>query len=415
MTNAALALAVTQALNRVMAQDRGRLLSALTVRLRDFELAEEVLQDAAMSALDHWGRAGVPQSPTGWLLKVAYRKAIDRFRHAARQGQYAEEIARLAEDEAALADAPDIADDRLRLIFTCCHPALEPKTRVALTLRTLCGLSTAEVAAVFLDTEVAMGQRLSRAKAKIARAKIPYRIPEPEDFADRINSVLTVIYLVFTSGYAAGAGPGLTERGRPPARDLCLEAIYLARLVNDLRPGEPEVEGCLALLLLTHARAGARATRDGTTVPLSEQDRGLWDASLLQEGQAVLLRALARKQSGPFQIKAAIAACQMEAPPDWPQIAALYGALMPFEDTPVTRLNRAVAIFELGQHKVALAQVEGLADDLAGYQPFHAVHADFLARLGRFSESRAAYGRAIHFATNPADVSFLLKRQAKLP
>ena len=235
MTNAALALAVTQALNRVMAQDRGRLLSALTVRLRDFELAEEVLQEAVMSALDHWGRAGVPQSPVGWLLKVAYRKAIDRFRHSARSARQAADLALLAREEAEETDPDHIPDDRLRLIFTCCHPALEPKTRIALTLRTVCGLTTAQVAAVFLDPEPTMGQRLSRAKTKIAAARIPFVIPPPEDWAERLNSVLTVVYLVFTAGYTAPANLG---------RNLCEEAIFLARLIDRLRPAEAVLPCC---------------------------------------------------------------------------------------------------------------------------------------------------------------------------
>lgn len=408
-------MTVEPALDRILRRDRGRLLAALIARTGDFQRAEDALQEAAASALVHWARCGVPTRPEGWLLRVALRKAIDGYRQAARQGRHAEEIARLAEDEAALVDVPDIADERLRLIFTCCHPALEPKTRVALTLRTLCDLSTADVAAVFLDTEVAMGQRLSRAKAKIAQAKIPFRIPEPQDFADRINSVLTVIYLAFTSGYAAGAQGGVAGKARTSARDLCHEALYLARLVDALSPGTAEVEGCLALLLLTHARAAARASSEGETVPLTLQDRRLWDSAMLHEGQEVLARALSRRQSGPFQIKAAIAACQMDTPPDWPQIVALYGALMAYEQTPVTRLNRAVAIFEVGQHKAAMAEVESLADDLADYQPFHAVRADFLARQRRYCESRAAYDRAIRLATNPSDVSFLLKRQAKVP
>lgn len=407
-------MTVEPALDRILRRDRGRLLAALIARTGDFQRAEDALQEAAASALVHWARCGVPARPEGWLLRVALRKMIDGYRQAARQGRHTEEIARLAEDEAALVDMPDIADERLRLIFTCCHPALEPKTRVALTLRTLCDLSTTEVAAVFLDTEVAMGQRLSRAKAKIAQAKIPFRIPEPQDFADRINSVLTVIYLAFTSGYVAGAQAGVAGKARTSARDLCHEALYLARLVDALLPGTAEVEGCLALLLLTHARAAARANSEGETVPLTLQDRRLWDSAMLHEGQEVLARALTRRQSGPFQIKAAIAACQMDTPPDWPQIEALYGALMAHEQTPVTRLNRAVAIFEVGQHKAAMAEVESLADDLADYQPFHAVRADFLARQGRHCESRAAYDRAIHLATNPSDVSFLLKRRAKL-
>ncbi len=401
MTNAALALAVTQALNRVMAQDRGRLLSALSVRLRDFELAEEVLQEAAMSALDHWGRAGVPQSPVGWLLKVAYRKAIDRFRQSARSARQAADLALLAREEAEEVDPDHIPDDRLRLIFTCCHPALEPKTRVALTLRTVCGLTTAQVAAVFLDPEPTMGQRLTRAKTKIAAAGIPFGIPGPEAWGDRLNAVLNVVYLVFTAGYTAPKSVG---------RDLCVEAIFLARLIASLRPDEAEVEGCLALLLLTHARAAARVDATGCTVPPGAQDRGLWDHGALHEGRALLDRAMTRGQPGPYQIKAAIAACHaMPDGPDWPQIAALYTALLRWEPSPTVALGQAVALMETGDVSAAVARLSTLAEALEGYQPFHAAFAEVLRRQGRTAQAAQAYDRAIAMATTPEDAAFLRK------
>lgn len=401
MTNAALALAVTQALNRVMAQDQGRLLSALSVRLRDIELAEEVLQEAAMSALDHWGRAGVPQSPVGWLLKVAYRKAIDRFRQSARSARQAANLALLAREEAEEVDPDHIPDDRLRLIFTCCHPALEPKTRVALTLRTVCGLTTAQVAAVFLDPEPTMGQRLTRAKTKIAAAGIPFVIPGPEAWGDRLNAVLNVVYLVFTAGYTAPKSVG---------RDLCVEAIFLARLIASLRPDEAEVEGCLALLILTHARAAARVDATGCTVPPGAQDRALWDQAALDEGRALLDRAMTRARPGPYQIKAAIAACHaMPDGSDWPQIAALYAALLRWEPSPTVALGQAVACMETGDLAGAAALLVDLAPPLDSYQPFHAAHAELLRKQGRNAQAAAAYDRALTMTTAPEDAAFLRK------
>ncbi|MGL6183748.1 MAG: RNA polymerase sigma factor, partial [Aestuariivirga sp.] len=319
------AIAVARALEAVMRKDRGRLLAALIARLRDFQLAEDSLHEALESALVHWGRSGLPASPQGWLLKVALRKAIDLIRSTARAARKSADLALLARDEAEETEPAMIPDDRLRLIFTCCHPALDPKSRIALTLRTLGGLTTAEIARAFLDAEPTMGQRLSRAKAKITAAGIPFKLPEAEDLPARLDSVLTVIYLIFNAGYTLG-----------PARDrdLCDEAIHLARMVDALKPAEPEIEGALALLLLTHARRRARL-REGVTIALADQDRGLWDAPMLAEGTDLLDRAMSRKSPGPFQIKAAIAACQCQTPPDWPQVAALYRGLHAYEPTPV--------------------------------------------------------------------------------
>jgi RNA polymerase sigma-70 factor (ECF subfamily) len=395
------AIAVSRALEGVLRQDRGRLIAALIARLRDFQLAEDALQEAAVSALSHWGRAGLPASPQGWLLKVALRKAIDRLRGSAREARKAADLSQLARDEADDTEPALIPDDRLRLIFTCCHPALDPKSRVALTLRTLGGLTTGDIARAFLDAEPTMGQRLSRAKAKIAAAGIPFRLPEPEDLPDRLDAVLTVVYLIFNAGYTAGPALG---------RDLCDEAIHLARMLTLLQPGEAEIEGCLALLLLTHGRRAARL-RDGETVPLSDQDRSLWDAPMLSEGRDLLDRAMARRRPGPFQIKAAIAACQCEAPPDWPQIAALYAGLHAREPTPVIRLNHAVAIAEAGDLPAALAILSTLERDLAEYQPFHAAQAEYLGRCGQPAAARAAYDRAIALASSPADAAFLTRRR----
>jgi RNA polymerase sigma-70 factor (ECF subfamily) len=398
------AIAVTRALEGVLRQDRGRLIAALIARLRDFQLAEDALQEASVSALAHWGRAGLPASPQGWLLKVALRKAIDRLRSTAREARKAADLAPLIPDEAEEADPDMIPDHRLRLIFTCCHPALDQKSRVALTLRTLGGLTTGEIARAFLDAEPTMGQRLSRAKAKIAAARIPFVVPGPEDFADRLHSVLVVVYLIFTAGYTVG--PGLD-------RDLCDEAVFLARLLNALRPEEPEVEGALALLLLTHARRAARL-QGGVTVALADQDRGLWDAGLLTEGRALLDRALHRHRPGPFQIKAAIAACQCQTPSDWPQIAALYGALLDHEPTPVIRLNQAVALAEAGAMPEAMAILADLAAPLDDYQPYHAACAEYLSRNGQTAAALHAYARAIALAASPADAAFLTRRRDRL-
>ena len=402
---AASGLAISRAIDAVMRADRGRLLSALIARFRDFQLAEDALQEAATSALVHWGRSGLPASPQGWLLKVAGTKAIDRLRSQRRDGDRAVALAILAPDEAE-EDPEMIPDHRLRLIFTCCHPALDQKSRVALTLRTLGGLTTPEIARAFLDAEPAMGQRLSRAKAKIAAAGIPFKVPEPEDWDERLNSVLTVIYLIFNAGYTTGPGQG---------RDLCDEAIYLATLLNTLRPHQAEVEGCLALLLLTHARRAARSDADGVTVALTDQDRRLWDAPMISRGLAHLDAALTRAAPGPFQIKSAIAACQVQGTtPDWPQIAALYAALHAHEPTPVIRLNHAVALAEAGHPAEALTALEALAPDLADYQPYHAACADLSARQHHTDRALAAYARAIALAASPADAAFLARRRARL-
>lgn len=399
------AIAAIRAVEAVMRQDRGRLTAALITRLRDFQLAEDALQEAAISAISHWGRSGLPSSPQGWLLKVALRKAIDRLRHGSREDRKALDQAILARDEADAEEAQPIPDDRLRLIFTCCHPALEEKSRVALTLRSLCGLTTPQVAAVFLDAEATMGQRLSRAKAKIAAAGIPYVVPGPEDWPDRLNSVLTVVYLIYTAGYAQGPRAGY---------DLCTEAIFLARLLVTLAPNQAEVEGCLALLLLTQARAAARISAEGATLPPAVQDRGLWDAGMLAEGQGQLDRAIARRTPGPFQIKAAIAALHCEAPPDWPQIAALYARLLDFEPTAIIQLNHAVAVAEAGRPDLALATLDALAEALSDYQPYHAARADLLAKLGQLDAARAAYAVAIAGAANSADRVFLQGRHDAL-
>ena len=407
MTNQAApsAIAVTRALEAVMRNDRGRLIAALIARLRDFQLAEEALQEASISALSHWGRSGLPASPQGWLLKVALRKAIDRLRGAKREDRKAADIALLAEDEASETEPDMIPDERLRLIFTCCHPALEEKSRVALTLRTLGGLSTLEIARAFLDQDTTMGQRLSRAKAKIAAAGIPYIVPGPEEWPGRLDSVLTVIYLIFNAGYTAGPVGD---------RDLCAEAIYLARMLDALRPGEAEVEGCLALLVLTHARQRARLNAAGESIALAQQDRSLWDHAALAEGVRILDTAMARRKTGPFQIKAAIAACHHPDESDWPQIVMLYRGLLRFEQTPVVALNLAVALAEAEGAEVGIDALHPLSSELAEYQPFHATKAELLARAGQIEGALAAYDRAIDLAASSADARFLVQRRARL-
>lgn len=394
-----------QALDRCLRHDRGRLVAALASRMGDVQRAEDALQEAAAAALRHW-TGGIPVRPDAWLLRAALRKAIDGFRRDRTAERHAQAMQALATEEATL-DDHDIPDDRLRLIFACCHPALDAKSQTALTLRTVCGLSTPEIARVFLDTDTTMGQRLSRAKAKIAAARIPFAIPGPEDWPARLDAVLTTVYLIFTTGYVAGPAE---------PRDLCAEAIFLARLLATLRPDEPEIEGTLALMLLTDARRAARIGPDGATVPPAGQDRALWNDAGIDEGRRLLETALARRSPGPFRLKAAIAACHLsESAPDWPQIAALYNRLLEMEPTPVIALNLAVAIAEAGDPAEGLARLAPLSAALEDFQPFHAARAALLARLGRYDDSCAAYDRALALTTASQDALFLRKARAALP
>jgi RNA polymerase sigma factor (sigma-70 family) len=406
MSAAPQAIAATKAIEAVMRNDRGRLMAALIKQLRDWQLAEEVLQEATISALSHWGRVGLPSSPQGWLLKVALRKAIDHMRSGAREAKKAAAIAVLAKEEAEDVETALIPDERLSLIFTCCHPALEQKSQVALTLRTVCGLTTTDIARAFLDAEPTMGQRLSRAKAKIAAAGIPFAVPGPEAWDERLAAVLTVVYLIYNAGYSAGPAAGY---------DLCEEAVYLVKIIDRLRPDEPEVQGCLALMLFSHARRAARVGADGQTVPPQEQDRSLWDTAMLAEADTLVRGALGQHRPGPFQLKAAIAACHvLPERPDWPQIVALYGVLMAHEPTDIIRLNQAVAMAEAGDVTTARKVLAVLRENLAEYQPFHAADAAISAMAGDRSMALQAYDRAISMAANPADALLLQQRRQRL-
>ncbi len=395
-------------IGEVMRADRGRLVAGLIRALGDFQLAEDALQDAAEAALLHWARAGVPDSPRGWLMRVAHRKAIDRIRREGRWAAKRGEIAVLAAEEAAVEEKSEIADERLRLIFTCCHPALAEKSRVALTLRLLGGLSTGEVARAFLDERGAMAARITRAKAKVAAAGIAYEVPEGAALGARLHSVLGVIYLIYNEGYAASAGEGQLRV------DLCEEALFLARMLVELAPGVAEAEGLLALILLSHARRAARAV-GGAYVPLDVQDRGLWDMGQIAEGSGLVERALGRGQVGPYQLQAAIAALHC-APgeTDWPQIVALYQLLARMQPGPVVALNLAVARGRAEGAEVALAALAPLAAELQAYQPYHAARADLLARLGRGAEAHAAYGRALALSQVESERAFLRERRAGL-
>lgn len=396
--------AIARVLSQVTREDRGRLLSALIAYLGDFQLAEDSLQDALETALVKWGRSGLPNNPRAWLLQVARRKAIDRIRRSKTLASKLDQEAILAHGQS---ETPEIPDERLRLIFTCCHPALDPKTRVALTLRTLGGLTTVEIAQAFLDSETAMGQRLSRAKAKIRDAGIPFVIPEAQDWDQRLNSVLNVIYLIFNQGYSG------SDHDTPIRINLCEEAIYLAQLLNQLRPERAEIEGLIALMHITHARFRARMDQTGQAVSIEDQDRTFWDQNAILSGQQILDHAIARDARGPFQIKAAIAALHVSDPVDWRQIVLLYDALLQFEPTPVVQLNRAVALAEMLDANAGLCALEKIADTLQHYQPYFAARADLLARTHQITAARAAYDQAIQMSNDPKDIRFLkLRRDA---
>lgn len=401
------------AVEKLARTDRGRLLSNLVGALRDFQLAEDSLQDALEAALVHWQRGGLPRSPAAWIMQTARRKAIDRLRRSASFRARQAEIGHLIELDSldGVEEVEDqIGDDRLKLIFACCHPAIESKARVALTLRSVCGLTTEEIADAFLDSRDAMAQRLVRARQKITAAGIPFAVPGPEEWNDRLESVLAVIYLIFNEGYASSGE-------RHIRANLCLEAIRLGRLLDGLRPKEPEIEGLLALMLLHHARHASRLDADGAVVTLENQDRSLWHRTEIAEGGSMVELALKRGRPGPYQLQAAVAAIHAEAPSfedtDWDEIALLYGVLCRMSPNPVYELNRSVAISYRDGPEPALARLAPLAPILRQYQPFHAVHADLLARLGRLQEARMAYQLAHDLSQSQAERLFLRKKLAQ--
>ena len=406
--------ALSKQISRIMREDRGRLLSALIRSLGRFDLAEDALQDAMERALVHWSRSGPPDRPDAWLLQVARRSAIDRLRKRKRHAAAEPDVVRLMEEDEAdrAAAKPEIPDERLRLIFTCCHPALEEKTRVALTLRTVGGLTTREIARAFLDKEAAMGQRLSRAKAKIGAAAIPFAVPERSDWDLRLNSVLSVVYLIFNEGWTAGPGD------EPIRTALCDEAIWLGRLLTGLAPDEPEIEGLLALMLLSHARHAARFDPAGRLVPLDQQERAFWDRALIDEGLAILDQAVARRLPGPFQLQAAISALHVQAErpedTDWAQILLLYDRLLALSPSPIVALNRAVALAETGALARARRDVDALENALSGYQPFHATRAELARRVADADTARSAYAEAIRMSQSDSEKAWLQERLASL-
>lgn len=404
-----------RALDAVFREQHGRILASLIGSLRDFDVAEDSLQEAFATAVHTWPRDGVPNSPASWLITTARHKALDRLRReqvGTRKLAEAAVLLDLEREERESRTDSVVTDDRLRLIFTCCHPALAPEARAALTLRTLGGLTTAEIARAFLVPEATLAQRLVRAKQKIRDAGIPYAVPGDGDLPERLGSVLAVVYLVFNEGYAASAADTLVRR------DLCSEAIRLGRLLVQLMPDEPEARGLLALMLLHDSRRETRQDAAGNLVLLEEQERIRWDHVQIREGVAILEAALRRHRPGPYQLQAAIAAVHAEAPSpgetDWRQIAALYGRLAELVQSPVVELNRAVAVAMLDGAERGLAMTEPLAEQLDAYQPFHATRADFLRRLSRTAEAAAAYQRAIELTTNSAEVAFLTRRMAEL-
>jgi RNA polymerase sigma-70 factor (ECF subfamily) len=403
---------VDEVLVRVHRAEWARVVATLARRIGDLDIAEEMAAEAFATAVERWPVDGVPPNPGAWLTTTAHRKAIDRVRREAKRDEKHREALMLSD----ISDTPEplgvIDDDRLRLLFTCCHPALAMEARVALTLRMVGGLTVPEIAHAFLVQETAMGQRITRAKGKIKIARIPYRVPAREDLPARVTGVLTVLYLIFNEGYLGSDPDKEAVRG-----DLTAEAIRLTRLVHDLMPADGEVAGLLALMLLTEARRAARVSARGELVTLDEQDRGAWDRELIAEGHALVRARLATGQPpGRYQILAAINAVHTDArdirDTDWSQVLALYDQLVRVDPSPVVRLNRAIAVAELDGPEVALAQLDGLP--LAGYHPYHATRADLLRRLGRSEESRAAYDRAIALAGNTAETAYLSRRRDQL-
>jgi len=404
---------VSEAINQAHREEWARVVASLTRRFGDLDVAEEAAAEAFATAVERWPADGAPPSPGAWLTTTASRKAIDRIRRENKRGDKQKEAQVLYSD-----DPPEplgaIDDERLRLIFTCCHPALAMETRVALTLRMVAGLTVPEIARAFLVQETTMEKRITRAKAKIKAARIPYRVPSAEDLPARVSGVLAVLFLVFNEGYLA------TGSDTDPVRhDLITEATRLTRLIRALMPDDGEVAGLLALMLMTEARRDARVSGSGELVTLAEQDRGTWDAELVAEGHRLVRERLAaRAAPGPYQILAAISAVHTSArdvrDTDWSQVVALYDQLVRLDASPIIALNRAIAVAELDGPEVALAAVDSLEHKLAGYHPYHATRADLLRRLGRSEQSRAAYDKAIELAGNTAETAYLTRRRDQL-
>ncbi|MDO3701788.1 sigma factor [Micromonospora sp. C28SCA-DRY-2] len=407
---------VEQVITRVHREEWARVVAGLARRFGDLDVAEEATAEAFLAAAERWPREGVPPNPGGWLATTATRKAIDRLRRES-QRDAKHQAARMVYDDTPPEPTGPVEDDRLRLVFTCCHPALAMEARVALTLRLLGGLTVPEIARAFLVQETTMARRITRAKAKIKAAHIPYRVPSADDVRERLAGVLAVVYLVFNEGYLASAG------NDPVRVDLTDEAIRLGRLLRTLLPDDGEVAGLLALMLLTDARRLARVSRTGELVTLGEQDRGAWNRTQIAEGAALVrerVKAVAAGGDPPgrYQLQAAINVVHTAAPSardtDWSSIVALYGRLVRLDPSPVVRLNRAVAVAEVDGPGVGLAEIDRLAAVLDGYHAFHAARADLLRRLGRGGESRAAYDRAIGLAGNPAERAYLTRRRDQL-
>ena len=406
------AVDVREAITRAHQEEWARVVASLTRRFGDLDIAEEAAAEAFATALVRWPADGVPPNPGGWLTTTANRKAIDRIRRESKRGDKQKEAQMWYDDPPEPRGAID--DERLRLIFTCAHPALGMETRVALTLRMVGGLTVPEIARAFLVQETAMAQRITRAKAKIKATRIPYRVPSAEDLPGRVSGVLAVLFLVFNEGYLA-TGPDTD----PVRHDLTSEAIRLTRLIRALMPQDGEVAGLLALMLLTEARRTARVSASGELVTLDEQDRGAWDAALVAEGHRLVRERLAAGVApGRYQILAAINAVHTSArdvgDTDWSQVVALYDHLVRLDPSPIVALNRAVAVAELDDPEAALADVDRLEDRLAGYHAYHATRADLLRRLGRSQESRAAYDNAIELAGNTAETAYLTRRRDQL-
>jgi RNA polymerase sigma-70 factor (ECF subfamily) len=406
--------ATAAAVEAAFREERAAVLATLIRQVGDFQLAEDAVQDAFAAAIASWPRDGIPSNPGAWITVAARRKAIDRLRRVRSTADRTERLAELAriQSQEHEAEPPEtsVTDDRLRLIFTCCHPALAMPARIALTLRALGGLTTSEIARAYLVTEPTMAQRLVRAKRKIAEAHIPYRVPRDEELPERLHGVLTVLYLIFNEGYAAAEGDRLV-RG-----ELCSEAIRLGRLLVRLMPDEPEVAGLLALMLLSDARRAARVDEHGRYVSLEDQDRSLWDHGRIREGLRLLERALRMGGPGPRQIQAAIAALHVDAPSfadtDWDQIAQLYAALGRFERSPIVELNRAVAVAFADGPEAGLELLSPLLGDpaITGYQPLHAAHAELLRRSGDHAGARQAYEQAIALSSNAVERAELERR-----